>query len=487
MKISAVWIPIILLFNTAVRAQPSSAPTINCAYGVLARYDEGILKYDDFTVQLRKRTEHLQANGKMPWVVYVFEVLDREGRTIGGDITFNSEERANGRRFDVDGKIYLAEMFYSTAGLPESGSVSPQCHSRLASGEIVIWNETAAAKQNRRLQSIWQNEKVDPGARYSSLNAYADGALIPGFSSPSGKLDDGRSRLAADSLKVEKVSLAGDDESVPTTGAVECNYGSRVSCREGVLKYPDFSLRLVECEERNAFDIHQSAVAYRFLLYDHAGNRIHEGFEFDTYGFSNGRRFEVGGKGFFAEMFATTAPSREHEVQSHGICIPLREGELIVWDEPTATAANGRILPAWSEKNVQPEWRRSRVFAAGAPLEGAFTGTYMWGANDWCEYSKLDAPPTVLRRINVIYPQVLSGSGFVGHVHGILFVNQDGSVDRAITNGGNERLFQTPSQAALAQWRFSPPMKNSRPVKAVLSFDWDICEPIPDVPQIKFR
>lgn len=487
MKISAVWIPIILLFNTALRAQPSSAPTINCAYGAFARYDEGILKYDDFTVQLRRRTEHLQANGKMPWVVYVFEVLDREGRTIGGDITFSSEERANGRRFDVRGQIYVAEMFYTTAGLPEAGPASLQCHARLTDNEIVIWNETAAAKQNRRLRSIWQNEKVDPGARYSSFNAYADGVLIPGFSPPSGKLDDGRSGLAVGSLNVGKVSLARDEESVPAAGAVECNYGSRYSYRGGVLEYPDFSVRLVEREEQIAFDVHNSAVTYRFLVYDHAGNRIDQGFEFCTYGLANGRRFEVGGTSYFAEMFATTAPSHEHEVQSRGGCIPLREGELIVWDESTARAANARILPALSEMSVQTEWTNTRVFAAGAPLEGSFTGDYMWAANVWGEYSRLDAPLTAIQRTKIVYPQVLSGSGFVGHVHGILFVNQDGSVDHAVTNWGNELMFQVPSQTALAQWRFSPPMKNSQPVKALLSFDWDICEPTPDVPQIRFR
>ena len=484
MKIPFAWLLLLLTGGTPLGAR-SDAPIIECAYGDPVRYAEGILQCPDFTVRLRTISEYVQADSRTPWVAYVFEVLDREGKTIGGDITFNSEERANGRRFDVRGKIYVAEMFSTTAGLPSSSHLS--CHTRLADGQIVIWDQATAANKNKRLVRIWQTEKVDPSTRYSSVNAYADGVLIPGFSPPPGRIDDGRSRLVADSLVTERVALIGDERLIRSAGAIKCAYGSRANFQGVLLGYLDFSVRLAERDLSNPFDGRAASVVYRFQVFDRSGNRTKYAFDFTTDSLAEGCMFEVEGEYFFAEMFATTASLSGPEGLSRRPCIPLREGEIILWDEETARSRNPSILPAWAYMKTHTERPGAKAFAGGVPLLGWFTGTYFWSGDEWCEYTRLDAPPAVLHRVNMVYPPALSGSGFVAHMHGMIFVKQDGSVDHAITTWGNEELFQAPSQVALAKWQFSPPSKNGKPTKAVASFDWVISEPLPEVPDIRFR
>jgi hypothetical protein len=420
---------------------------------------------------------------KAPWVKYVFEVLDSEHRTIGGQITFNSEERANGRRFDVHGKIYIAEMFYSTADLPESEP--PSLKSQLPRNEIVIWDESTASRHNPKLRRVWEEEKVDSTARYSVLNAYAGGVLLPGFGPALGKIDDAQYSLAGDSLRVERVSVASYDKVPPSVGAAECAYGLRVYYGEGPLKYPDFTVRLVSREETDSIDVRESALSYGFAVFDHAGKRT--GFQFSTSSLANGCRFEAGGATYFAEMFFSTAASNGHP--GLGVHIPLGAGELIVWNEATARSANTTILSAWNGKDDAPGHARATRFAAGTPLPiSMFTGDYMIGnSNDWCDYSKLDAPPVIMRKVRIVYPEALAGSGFIGHVGGYLLVNPDGSIDQAVTTYGNEPMFQAPSQAAVAQLRFTPPMKNSKPVKALMNFYWDIREPNLETTEIVFK
>lgn len=486
MKIFAFSVSFALFAAAAVEAQfplgSILAPTIDCRYGIPARFDEGILKYPDFTVRFTTRTEFARDDRSSPWVKYVFEVLDTEHRTIGGDITVNSEERANGRRFDVHGKIYIAEMFYSTADLSESEQ--PSLKSRLARDEIVVWDESAASKHNPKLLRIWKEENVDPAARYSVSNAYAGGVLLPGFGPAFGKIDYGQNGVARDSLRVEKVAVVDDDKVAPVAGTLECAYGSRVFFGVGPLKYPDFTVLLTSREETDTIDVRTSAVSYQFAVFDHTGKRTF--FRFSTSNLANGCRFEAGGSNYFAEMFFTTAVPQGNPSLGE-VNIPLGSGELIVWNEESAKVANPRILSAWNGNNDSPGHVRATRFAAGVPLQSMFTGTYVIGnSNDWCEYSKLDVPLAATRKARIVYPKALSGSGFIGRVGGYLLVNPDGSIDQAVATYGNE-LFQAPSQAALAQLRFTPPRKGSKPVKALVNFSWDIREPNLDTTEIVFK
>jgi len=99
----------------------------------------------------------------------------------------------------------------------------------------------------------------------------------------------------------------------------------------------------------------------------------------------------------------------------------------------------------------------------------------------------LDSPLIVSLRAPIVYPGELSGSGFIGHIGGLLFVNADGKVDHAVVSYGNEELFQEPSQTALAQWRFSTPKRKGLPVKTVLTFRCDISELSANPPDVDFK
>ncbi len=459
-------------------------PGVACAYGVPARYLEGVLSYPDFTVRLVSRSERFTADGRHPWVVYAFQVLDPESRTIGGDVVFNSEERANGRRFDVMGRIYVAEM-YSTTRTSPKGAGSEPGRTRLPDDVIVIWDQASARQSNQPLLRIWETEAVQAGERYFPQNAYRDGVILPGFNPPPGRLEEGLSRIEGEPPLVRQVVVVGKDALRGDADATICEFGARVNFAHRVLRYGGFSVVLSEREEVNPFDPIGSYARYEFRVYEPGGVPA-GGFQFETSGLANGCSFEVQGRTYCAEMFSTTAQLGGEAGEQGRALVPLRPGELIIWDEATARMANQRILPAWQARAEDAPWRSVR-FAAGIRLTSRFTGTYMIGNSDsWCEYAKLDAPPLVVSRTRLVYPSSLSGSGFVGRVHGFLIVRSDGSVERAQTTDGNEQMFREPSQASLSRWRFSSPLKDSRPVRALLHFDWEISEPATDT-QIRFH
>ncbi|MBL9217172.1 MAG: energy transducer TonB [Opitutaceae bacterium] len=456
-----------VLFVTAGNCAP---PIVAATYGKPADYWEGILKYPDFTVRYRQRTEETVIGTRAPWFTHVFHVLDNDRRTIGGEITFTSAQLANVRRFDVRGKIYLAEMGYTTAGVPTAGE-GAGTHTLIPQGRLIIWDEDSAKAGNAALTPIWAKEKVEPGARWSSRNAYADGELLPGFSlftdvSPSRPPDSGAPHyrlspvipLSAKSFKLSQT---------PSRAA----YSERVIPGRGVLSYPDFFLQLQQRTDLNPPEGAERSLSLYFLVFDSQGRESR--FFFTSRDLANGRAFTFGDQIYFAEMYSTTAgtPAGSPSV------LPLREGELIIWNQSTATAGNPRIASVWTEHPPHPD-RPATWFAAGVPLQGGFTGTYMIGrAEDTCRFADLDLPIVPLQRAPAIYPPALAGSGFVGHVGGYLIIKEDGSVDQAVTTSGNEGRFQSATQQALKQWRFSPPTKGGKPVKALVSFEWTVSEP----------
>jgi hypothetical protein len=62
------------------------------------------------------------------------------------------------RFFDIDGKRFAAEMFYSTAEQPISLENPPKRDGRLPHDQIVIWDEASAKSRNQHLHSIWEKE-----------------------------------------------------------------------------------------------------------------------------------------------------------------------------------------------------------------------------------------------------------------------------------------------------------------------------------------
>lgn len=444
-------------------------------FGVRERCDTGLLQYPGFTVRLSQKTELFRASGQPPWVIRVFEVLKDGQITIGGDVVFNSEERVNGRRFDVDGKIYVAERYHSTAGLEEGQAVP--LTARLADDEIVIWNEATAKSGNVQLAKIWQREKVEPDERYFPQHVYADGVLVPDFLWAPGRPNDGQTRLKPGSLQLEQVTVLGDDRDAHADGVVR-RYGRRARIYSGTLNYPDFSVVLVSRTE----NCRSKSVRYEFKAYAAAGPGVR--FSFDTYSMANGCRFTVNGTVYLAEMFSTTAVASPNVSGDQRASITLKSGELIVWNQSTARLENPRLGPAFEKKSPdQP----SQYFAGGAPIESGFTGTYFMPPQSGCPYAELDAPLRVLKDVPVNYPIQFSGSGYVGEVHGFLIVDTDGTVTGATTAHGNDISFQAPSAQAIRAMRFTPPTRGGQPTKPRLNFSWTIGEPNCDTSSVRFE
>jgi len=437
-------------------------PQVECRYGAPVHFREGILIYPDFSLRFEDRKEFVQSGSRPPWVNYVFHF--HHGNFVGDDFTFTSEHRANARRFDDNGRVYVAEMFYSTAGLPMNSRVS---HTALPDDELIVWDESSAAAGNLRLRAIWRKEKFDPKARNSSHNAYADGQLIPGFGVFSmidlngpGERSDGSALMIRNAPLVSRDRLEADE---PKT---KCQYGVPVRCDLGVLTYPDFSVRLSERSNWTALKPMQyfDFPSYIFGVFDRGTGANAGGFAFEDKGSFNGRSFEMNGKTYFAEMYYTTAgfpsPSGNFSIAHAG----LAAGEIVVWDEGTAAARNRPILAAWSP---QMKGDFIRQYANGVALKGMFTGDFFFEA---IAARELDEPLRVLQRAPFAYPEELRGSGFIGRVGATIIVDQSGRASEVMVVCGNELRFQFAVGQSLKQWRFAAPMQNGHPVTAFLDF-----------------
>ena len=444
-------------------------------FGIPARFDSGILQYPGFTVSFGQKTELFRA-GQPSWVIRTFRVLKDGHLTIGGDIVFNSEMRVNGRRFDVGGQIYVAELYYSTAGLKEGEAVS--LNARLADDEIVIWDEATARSGNIRLLKIWQNEKVEPNARYFPQHVYMGGEIVPDFAWAPGRPNDGRSQLKPDSLEIEQVRVLADDLGSSSEGKMG-RYGRRNDIYSGPIKYPDLTVVLVSRTE-NHLSRPSPSTRYEFKAY--AGSAPGVRFSFDTYGLVNGCRFTVNGTDYFAEMFSTTAVDSLN-TRDQRTSIPLKSDQLIVWDLSTARLKNPRIVPVLEDKSPH---QFLGYFAGGAPVGNGFTGTYLT-FKDWSSYAELDSPLAVLKDAPIAYPIQFAGSGYVGHVHGYLTVEEDGTVKDAIATHGSDNSFQGPSAEAIRSMRFTPPKRGVKPTKTRLNFSWAIAEPDGDTTSVQFE
>jgi TonB family protein len=291
------------------------------------------------------------------------------------------------------------------------------------------------------------------------------------------------SRLARNSLNVEKVPLARYATHPPTDPGPTCAYGIRVFYQAGALRFPDFTLQLFERQESNPTNLEQQSVSYRFFVYDAAGVQLPGSVAFTTYDLANGRSFRVGKKTYVAEMFFSTAnPNVGSGVERY---LPLREGELIVWDESTARSGNTRLLAAWNSAEAD---RSGLTFAAGTPVAlGIFQNTLMTMGDEWRRPSALDAPLTVTHSARIVYPDELSGSGLIARLSGAIFVNADGTVDHAHVISSNTDRFNQAANSALKQWRFSVPKKNGQAVKALVSFTWAISEPVSESIQLSLK
>lgn len=82
------------------------------------------------------------------------------------------------------------------------------------------------------------------------------------------------------------------------------------------------------------------------------------------------------------------------------------------------------------------------------------------------EFPKYDVPPRPLERKAPVYPYGLRAAGVVGSVTLDAILGPDGSVEEVHVSRSNNPFFERPAIDAVMKWRFSPALKNGKPVKA---------------------
>ena len=80
-----------------------------------------------------------------------------------------------------------------------------------------------------------------------------------------------------------------------------------------------------------------------------------------------------------------------------------------------------------------------------------------------------DTHRKILKKVPVVYPQILKERGIQGDVRLKVFINPDGSVKDTEVLGGNPILAQS-AQKSVRQWKFSPLNSDSN-VEIVVHFD----------------
>jgi len=154
-------------------------PTIKRApaeYGRRIRYVDGALDYPEFSVRFLKREEYRPPGTRLLAVTYRFAVIGKKEDKIAGFAFIMSGTYENTRVFEVGGKMFVAEMFYSTGGQPVPPEVSPKPGGSMHEEEIVIWDEPTARSGNPQLLELWKKKEANqtpeptaPSGRGSSL------------------------------------------------------------------------------------------------------------------------------------------------------------------------------------------------------------------------------------------------------------------------------------------------------------------------------
>jgi len=147
------------LLATVAFAQPAIKKA-HAEYGHRVRYVDGVLEYSDFSVRFLKREEYRPPGTRLLATTYSFDVLGKKEEKIGGFAFIMSGVYENAHVFEVDGKIFVAEMFYSTAGQPTVHKTPSKEDGSVPDDEIIVWDEATAKSGNLQLLEYWKKKRA---------------------------------------------------------------------------------------------------------------------------------------------------------------------------------------------------------------------------------------------------------------------------------------------------------------------------------------
>lgn len=134
----------------ALGIAPGRAMT-ETTFGQRSAYAQGELRFGDFSLRFLERERHHPTGTALDAVTYTFAVIAKD-RTLVTKLKFTRGAVDEGVKvFEVGGKKYAAEMFYSTSGLGLAPRWRLPAEARLNYEEILVWDESTARVNNPQL------------------------------------------------------------------------------------------------------------------------------------------------------------------------------------------------------------------------------------------------------------------------------------------------------------------------------------------------
>ncbi len=131
------------------------------------------------------------------------------------------------------------------------------------------------------------------------------------------------------------------------------------------------------------------------------------------------------------------------------------------------------------------------VSGLGVPLEAAPAAASARPAADrtpplqsrYYSTRELDVKPGIMTRTQPEYPEAAARRFLAGKVRLQLFIDESGAVERVLTlHADSPRYFEEPAQRAFRAARFSPGLKNGKPVKVQMTIEVTFDSPPPPAP-----
>jgi hypothetical protein len=133
----------LLAVGVAGNAARAAAP-----FGERTTFTRGDLRFPEFSLRFLERDRHNPTGTALDAVKYTFAVIGPDGKLVT-KLKFSRGAFNDGLSvFEVAGKKYAAEMFYSTLGLGPGPQWEMPPANRLNFDEILIWDEASAKAGN---------------------------------------------------------------------------------------------------------------------------------------------------------------------------------------------------------------------------------------------------------------------------------------------------------------------------------------------------
>jgi hypothetical protein len=131
-------------------ASVASAMT-DTAYGKRSAYAQGDLRYPDFSLRFLERELRKTTGTALGAVTYTFAVIDKDQKLVSKLKFTLLGVFDNVKTFEVGGRKYAAEMFYTTTDQSPVPQWNPTPDGHMKHDEIVVWDEASARASNLKL------------------------------------------------------------------------------------------------------------------------------------------------------------------------------------------------------------------------------------------------------------------------------------------------------------------------------------------------